>query len=83
MYGKGLPFCDGLGDFLEFADGFVEQSHLAVSDAEVVVRLQIFVLVAHFAELAAEFLEDFGELVQAFGVGQGSFGLRLTDSRGR
>ena len=61
---------DGFRDFLEFADGFIEESHLAISDAEVVVRLQIFVFVAHFAEFAAEFLEDFGELVEAFGAGR-------------
>ena len=46
-----LSLLHGLGHFLEFADGFVEQAHLAIGDAEIVVGLEIFVLFAQFAQL--------------------------------
>src|SRR5208282_3782385 len=67
LVGKRLSLLDGFCNLLEFADGFVEQAHLAVGDSEIVVRLEIFVLVAHLTQLAAELLKDFGELIQAFG----------------
>src|SRR5208282_5464701 len=78
--GKRLSLLDGFCNLLEFADGFVEQAHLAVGDSEIVVRLEIFVLVAHLTQLAAELLKDFGELIQAFG---GDFRDRLLNYRRR
>src|SRR5499433_2060990 len=55
---KSLSLVGGFGDFLEFADGFLEQAHLAEGDAKVVVRFEIFFFAAHFAELCAKLVEN-------------------------
>src|SRR6266478_2021475 len=49
----------GLGDFLKFADGLFQEAYFAEGDAEIVVRLQIFILGAHFSEFGAKFIENF------------------------
>src|SRR5260370_5819929 len=49
----------GLGDFLKFADGFFQQAHFAEGGAQVVMRLEIFLFGAHFAEFSAKLVEDF------------------------
>ncbi len=56
---EGFSLVGSLDNFLKFADSFLEQTHFAESDAEVVVRFEIFVFAAHFAEFGAEFIEDF------------------------
>src|SRR5215472_14662953 len=65
----------GLGYFLEFADGFLEQTHFPKGDAQIVVSLQVFLFGAHFAELGAKFLEHFLER-SAFKRRFGGFGRR-------
>ena len=46
---EGVAVLRPLRDFLEFADGLVEQAHLAERDAEVVMCLWIFVGARSFA----------------------------------
>src|SRR5258707_12279185 len=58
---KGFAFVSGLGDFLKFANGFLEETHFAESDAEVEMRFEILFFAAHFAEFGAEFVKDFLE----------------------
>src|SRR2546430_2110849 len=58
---EGAAVVAGFGDFLEFANGFFEKTHLAESGAEIVVRLEILFLGAHFAKLGAKLLKDFLE----------------------
>src|SRR5262249_10942493 len=72
---EGTAMLAGFCNFLKLADGFVDQTHFAESNAEVVVRLEIFVFGAHFAKFGAEFVEDFLEWA---GLDGGSrFGLGL------
>src|SRR5258708_18010251 len=49
----------GLGDFLKFADGFFQQAHFAEGGAPVVMRLEIFLFGAHFAEFSAKLVDAF------------------------
>src|SRR5207237_2756016 len=58
---EGAAIVAGLGDFLELADGFFEQAHLAEGDSEIVVRLKVFFLGAHFAEFGAKLFENLFE----------------------
>src|SRR5438045_5869553 len=51
----------GFGDLLKFAVGFFEKAHLAESNSEIVVGLQIFFLGPHFAEFGAKLFKDFLE----------------------
>src|SRR5260370_1274611 len=48
----------GLGDFLKFADGFFQQAHFAERDAQVVIRLEIFLFVANSPEFRRTPAED-------------------------
>src|SRR5690348_2202554 len=58
---EGLATVRGLGDFLKFADGFIDETHLAESDSEIVVSLEVLILRAHFAKFGAEVVKDFLE----------------------
>src|SRR5260370_8205203 len=51
----------GLGNFLEFANGFFEEPHFTKRDAQVVVGFEVFVLRAHLTQLGAKFVENFLE----------------------
>src|SRR5262249_34379197 len=70
---KSFSLVGGFGDFLEFADGFLEQAHLAEGDAKVVVRFEIFFLAAHFAEFRAKLVEN---LRRRAGLGRCGWGRR-------
>src|SRR5579859_182016 len=58
---EGLAAVRGLGHFLKFADGFIDQTHLAESDSKIVVSLEVFIFSAHFAKFGAEVIKDFLE----------------------
>ena len=60
---ESMSAIEGLASLLEFSDGLVEQSHFAESDAEVVVRLGIFVGGGDIGfEILLEFAKHFGEI---------------------
>src|SRR5712691_5918305 len=52
---------NSLGNLLELADGFIQQAHLAVGDAEVVMGLEVFIFEAHLAELGAELVKHLAQ----------------------
>src|SRR5713101_9197085 len=58
---KGAAAIAGLGNFLEFANGFFEEPHFTKRDAQVVVGFEVFVLRAHLTQLGAKFVENFLE----------------------
>ena len=58
-----MPAIKRLAGLLEFADGFIEQAHLTEGDAQVVVRLGIFVGSSNIRfEILLEFAKHLGEI---------------------
>src|SRR5258708_3370394 len=64
--GKGAAAFRGLGHLLKLANRFFEQAHLAEGNTKVVVRLEVFLFRAHFAQLRAKFVEDFLERTMVY-----------------
>src|SRR5438445_1276590 len=58
---EGAAAIAGFSNFLEFADGFLEEPHFTKRDAQVVVGFEVFVLRAHLTQLGAKFVENFLE----------------------
>src|SRR5258708_32185825 len=56
----------GLGHLLKLANRFFEQAHLAEGNTKAVVRLEVFLFRAHFAQLRAKFVEDFLERTMVY-----------------
>src|SRR5579859_7352201 len=75
---EGFAVVGGLGHFLEFADGFINQAHLAEGGPEIVVSFEVFVFNTHFAELGTKFVKDFLERAVLSRAGALFFRLRRT-----
>src|SRR6476661_5333339 len=58
---EGFAIVGGLGHFLEFADGFINQAHLAEGGTKIVMGLEVLVFGAHFPEFGTKFVKDFLE----------------------
>ena len=64
-----------LAGLLQFSDGLVEQAHFAEGDAEIVVRLRIFIGGGDIGfEILFEFAEHFGEIDSGVVAKRRSFG---------
>ena len=50
-----------LATFLEFADGFFEQTHLAIGDAQIVVGFEVFAFGRLLAQIGAKLVEHVAE----------------------
>src|SRR5260370_824426 len=54
---EGAAAIAGFGNFLELANGFLEEPHFTKGDAQVVVRFEVFVFRAHLTQFGPK-LED-------------------------